>query len=51
MLLVVENPANVGEVHGISSATEDVEDDSPMEQPCDDTQTPTVKYSNYLGPH
>lgn len=44
MILVEEEegPANVGEDRVVSWASEDVEEDSPMDQSCDDTQTPRV---------
>ena len=41
MILAVEGvPASVGEAREVSWVEEDVEDDPPMEQLCDDTQTP-----------
>ena len=43
MILVAGDPASAGEVREVSWVEEGVEDDPPMEQPCDDTQIPTVK--------
>ena len=41
MASAVGDPASVGEVREISWVEEGEEDDPPMEQPCDDIQTPT----------
>ena len=40
---VAGDPASAGEAREVSWVMEGEEDDPPMEQPCDDTQTPTVK--------